>query len=232
MLLKKQFRFFFSLFLGIVLTGCSSTNKLYMETLRLAFFQEPPTFSLEEVRARDIDLLKVVHGERQPAFLALAYIEGGLHKWVSADQSLLLMDNNKLFRTAGLATNLQNTENIIQNPLRHIDALNGYEWQYSIDVSDTVYALPVTSKWETGEAQQATFFNQPLTVIPVTETVTVPVNQPYWHSEQSWQNIYWLEAKTKQVVYSQQLATPYSELMTMTYVSRIARLLNSEGGEE
>ncbi|GGF76001.1 YjbF family lipoprotein [Alteromonas lipolytica] len=211
---------------GLLLSGCSSTNQLYWNTLKLAFFPDTPSLTLEQVKSSKIDLLKVVHGERQPAFLALAYIEGGHHKWVSADHAVLTMDNNKIIRTSGLQTNLQYTQGTDANPLRKEHSLNGQSWQYQIDIEDKVYGLPVTSQWQEGQPETVTFYEQPLSVIPVTEVMTTEIQDPYWQHTERWENYYWLDASTREVVYSEQQATPYSERMVMTYVSRIARLLN------
>ena len=218
-----------ALFTGVLLAGCSSTNKLYWDTLKLAFFPKEYAFTLDEVRNSKADLLKIVHGERQAVFLALAYIEDKQHKWVSADHVVLTLDSNKIVRTSGLDTDVQYTSNLTDNPLRNTEALLSKNWQYQVDIEAKSYGLPITTRWSEGNAMQVTFYNQSLTVIPVTESIVVEINDPYWTYNSHWDNIYWLDAKTRQVVYSEQLATPYSEPMIMTYVSRIARLIEQAG---
>ncbi|HCA75856.1 MAG TPA: YjbF family lipoprotein, partial [Alteromonas sp.] len=67
-------RFFIMVAVSVLLAGCSNVNRLYLETLRLAFFEDGPSLSLQQVRERKVDCLKVLHGERLPVYMALAYI--------------------------------------------------------------------------------------------------------------------------------------------------------------
>lgn len=227
MSVAKRRRFFIFAIVSLLLMGCSSTNRLYMETLRLAFLEDGPSLTLEEVQSSKIDFLKILHGERLPVYMALAFIEDGQHKWISSDHAILAMDNNKIIRITGLDVNLQYTDNLANNPLRMPANLADVDWHYHIDVAEHDYGLPVHSQWHRDAPQEVTFFNQALTVIPIIETVTVDIDKPYWTHETSWQNLYWLEQHSKQVIYSEQLATPYSDPMKMTFVSRIGRILKA-----
>ena len=218
-------RFFIMVAVSIMLAGCSNINRLYLETLRLAFFEDGPSLSLEQVRESRIDFLKVLHGERLPVYMALAYIEDGQDKWVSADHIVVAMDRDKIIRISGLDVDLQYTDNLQGNPLRS-EPLSNVNWQYHIDVEDHHFGLPVDSQWQRGAPQQVTFYDRTFTVIPVTETVSIDINEPYWTHETSWQNVYWLEQDSGQIIYSEQKPTPNSDLMKMTFVSRIARLIN------
>ena len=218
-------RFFIMVAVSIMLAGCSNINRLYLETLRLAFFEDGPSLSLEQVRESRIDFLKVLHGERLPVYMALAYIEDGQDKWVSADHIVVAMDRDKIIRISGLDVDLQYTDNLQGNPLRS-EPLSNVNWQYHIDVEDHHFGLPVDSQWQRGAPQQVTFYDRTFTVIPVTETVSIDIDEPYWTHETSWQNVYWLEQDSGQIIYSEQKPKPNSDLMKMTFVSRIARLIN------
>jgi len=220
-------RFFIMVAVSVVLVGCSNVNRLYLETLRLAFFEDGPSLSFEQVSESKVDFLKVLHGERLPVYMALAYIEDGQDKWVSADHVVVAMDRDKIIRIAGLDVDLQYTDNIESNPLRAADKLSQANWQYHIDVEEHHFGLPVESQWQRGAPQQVTFYDKAFTIIPVTETVSVDIYKPYWVHETSWQNVYWLEQESGQIIYSEQQPTPNSDRMKMTFVSRIARLIKA-----
>ena len=220
-------RFFIMVAVSVLLAGCSNVNRLYLETLRLAFFEDGPSLSLQQVRESKVDFLKVLHGERLPVYMALAYIEDGQNKWVSADHVVVAMDQDKIIRISGLDIDLQYTDNLQGNPLRATSQLTDASWKYHIDVEEHHYDLPVDSQWQRGAPQQVTFYDKAFTVIPVTETVSIDIDKPYWTHETTWQNVYWLEQTSGQIIYSEQKATPNSDLMKMTFVSRIARLINA-----
>ena len=62
--------------------------------------------SLEHVQNSAIDLMEIKRGNRTKAIMALAYIEAGQHKWISGDQAMLILEQGRIVRTLGLATNL------------------------------------------------------------------------------------------------------------------------------
>ena len=76
-----------SLFALVLVSGCSSTNKAYYDTLKLAFTQSDNTVSSETLRQSKADLMAVKHGDRVQIIMALAYIEGETQTWVSADHA-------------------------------------------------------------------------------------------------------------------------------------------------
>ena len=122
-------RFFIMVAVSVLLAGCSNVNRLYLETLRLAFFEDGPSLSLQQVRESKVDFLKVLHGERLPVYMALAYIEDGQNKWVSADHVVVAMDQDKIIRISGLDVDLQYTDNLQGNPLRATSQLSDTSWQ-------------------------------------------------------------------------------------------------------
>lgn len=213
---------------SLILGGCSNVNRLYLDSIKLAFFDDGPSLTLQEVQENKADLLKVVHGERWPAYMALAYVEDDQYKWISSDQVVLAMHKDKIIRTSGLNNNLQYTDNLAGNPLALSKPFAPTSWLYHIDAEDKSYGLPVTSRWQNEAPQQVTFFAHSLTVIPIIETVSVDIDEPYWTHKTSWQNVYWMEQDTKLVIYSEQLATPYSDPMKMTFVTRIGRIIASK----
>ncbi|MDC8831830.1 YjbF family lipoprotein [Alteromonas gilva] len=212
------------------LVGCSSTNQLYLETLKLAFFPDAPTLTLEQVKQSKADLLKVKHGERLPVYMGLAYIEDSQLKWVSADNAILVFHHDKLIRTSGLDSDLQYSSVLNDYTLSLANLAKQPEWRYNIDIDNQVYDLPMRSQWYVEAPESAEFYGHSLTIIPVKEVVTTQVNEPFASHSESWTNVYWFDAASKQIVYSEQKSSPYAQTLQMTFVSRIARIIDKSQG--
>ena len=129
------------------LVSCSSTHRLYMESLRLAF-RSGPEKSLADIQQSKIDLMQIELGDRNPAFLALAYLENDQHKWVSADHAVFVFHHDKLVQTSGFATDVLSTSHLDTNPLVDIASANTTTWQYTIDIANHEYGLPVESTFK------------------------------------------------------------------------------------
>lgn len=227
MFLVNYFRLFIAVALLSLLAGCSSTNQLYLESIKLAFFSDSPSVSLAQIKQSKADLLKVVHGERQPVYMALAFIEDDQLKWVSADKAILVFQDDKLIRTSGLGADLQYSSAFSHYNLSLNELVSESEWLYTIDVDERDYDLPMRSKWHVEAPESVEFYGSRFTVIPVREEVTTQVSEPNHSHEQSWTNVYWFDAASKQIIYSEQQASPYQSPFKFTFVSRIARLIDT-----
>ncbi|NVK56877.1 MAG: YjbF family lipoprotein [Alteromonadaceae bacterium] len=203
-----------------------------MQSIKLAFFADATTLTLAQVKQSKSDLLKVNHGERAPVYMGLAYIEDKQLKWVSADKAILVFQQDKLFRTSGLDSDLQYTSAFNDYSLSLPDLANQPEWEYSIDIDNQVYDLPMHSTWQVGEPESAVFYDTTLEFIPVKEVVTTQINKPYASHTESWTNIYWFDTASKQIIYSEQKASPFAQTLQMTFVSRIARIIDKRQGNE
>ncbi len=228
----NRFRLLVVVLLSSLVIACSSTNQLYLETIKLAFFPDTPTLTLEQVTQSKADLLKVKHGERTPVYMGLAYIEDNQLKWVSADNAVLVFHHDKITRTSGLHADLQYSSVLNNYTLSLPDIARQPEWRYNIDVSGQAYDTPMLSQWHVGKLESAEFYGTALKVIPVEEVVTTRVVNPYATHTESWTNIYWFEATSEQVIYSEQKASPYAQSLQMTFVSRIARIIDKSRDNE
>ena len=75
----------------LFISGCSGTYQAYYNTLKLVFAEFPNSqLSLTDVEQSKIDLIAVKRGDRPQIVMALAYLEDGQHKWVSADNAMLI----------------------------------------------------------------------------------------------------------------------------------------------
>ncbi|HBY38039.1 MAG TPA: hypothetical protein DEH24_01400 [Alteromonas sp.] len=211
------------------LVSCSSTHRLYMESLRLAF-RSGPEKSLADIQQSKIDLMQIELGDRNPAFLALAYLENDQHKWVSADHAVFVFHHDKLVQTSGFATDVLSTSHLDTNPLVDIASANTTTWQYTIDIANHEYGLPVESTFKKDGTVTKSFYGQTFTLDKWVETVRTEPSTPYWDSAYDWENSYLVEPVSGNVFYSEQTASPFTETMVITYVSRIARHIKNSGG--
>lgn len=70
------------------------------------------------------------------------------------------------------------------------------------------------------------FYDKVFIVILVIEMVFIDINEFYWIYEIIWQNVYWLEQISGQVIYSEQKVILNFDLMKMIFVSCIVWLIN------
>ncbi|WP_245953273.1 YjbF family lipoprotein [Alteromonas aestuariivivens] len=222
------------LFLIVILaggfTGCSSTNKAYYDTIQLALADNDVSLSLAEVQASKADLMQVTRGQRDTVVLALAFIESELYKWVSADHALLVAHHGVVTETQGLEHDLLYVSELEANPFKTNQFFA--QWNYRVDILGLGYGLPVQTQWRVDGEQTLNVLEHELAVIHVVQDVTFPRTSPFWESGLSWQNEYWIDSNTKQLLRSTQKLFPDSEWLDMVYLSRAARLIASSEGEE
>ncbi len=212
------------------LVSCSSTHRLYMESLRLAF-RSGPEKSFEEVEQSKIDLLQLELGDKNPAFLALAYLEDDKYKWVSADHAVFVFHHDKLVQTSGFQNDLLQTSELEANPLVDKPTASANKWLYTIDVANHEFGLPVESTFTSEGVEDKTFYGRTFTLHKWVETVRIEQSAPYWDSSYEWQNLYLVEPVSGYVFYSEQAASPFTEDMIITYVSRIVRHIKKSEGQ-
>ena len=221
-------RFLLLLLTGLVITGCSSTNRAYFDTLKLAFSQEDNDVTIEQVRQTRGDLLAVRHGERVQAIMALAFIENGLYKWVSADHAILSMHHGVITESHGFANDLVFISNLSQNPLAGPTS-GKREWNFTADVKEYGYGLAVSSLWQQRGSASLTIFGNEFAVNVIDQQVTYPGALPFYEANLSWVNRYWVSVETGEILKSQQQVSPVGDQFEMVYLSRAQRLIDQRG---
>ena len=216
-----------SLFALVLVSGCSSTNKAYYDTLKLAFTQSDNTVSSETLRQSKADLMAVKHGDRVQIIMALAYIEGETQTWVSADHALLSMQKGVITETHGLANDLIYHSDLLANPL--FDPTGAaLSWHYLVDIENYGYGLDVQTVWQRGEASQLTVMEHEFSVYLIEQAVNFNGASPFYETGTQWVNRYWFDDKSGEMLKSEQLLSPAGELITMTYLSRAQRLIDGQ----
>lgn len=219
----------FSALILIMTSSCSNTNQAYYQTLKIAFTkQDNAKMTLVEVQQSEIDVISVKRGERPAAIMALAYLENGQHKWVSSDNTMLIMDKGRVIRTVGLDENLLYVSNTDLDPLKSLpspknDKPQQQTWSRVIDRTGDEYGYPIESMFNQASLDTIQALNLNIETTLYVETLNYKATANYLRFNSSWKNYFWY-AKNGELIKSIQKVSPLSESLEMTYLSRIARL--------
>ena len=220
----KIFPLFFILF--FLLSGCSATNRAYIDTLSLAFSDRDIQLTKEQITQSGPDLLQIKSGERPIAVAGLAFIENDYYKWVSADSKVITMHHGVIIKTHGLENDLLYTAPLATNPLAG-DSKLAFRWERQADVENVGYGLPIISTWRIEGEVSRTFLDTPFELLHITEQVSFADTSPYWEGNLAWENHYWLDLKTKTLLASKQNYAPDGDWYDMVYLSRVVRLMEN-----
>ncbi|PCJ50022.1 MAG: hypothetical protein COA74_04330 [Gammaproteobacteria bacterium] len=210
------------------LAGCSGKFKTFIDDFSLAY--DTPgdvNLSFEKVRQSKSDLLYIKLGERTVVALVLGYLENGQHKWLSADNKMLIMEKGRIIRTLGLPNNLLALSNLEADPLKQgSETINGKQWQRLIDWQTGQYGHQANSTFENSGLETLTYYGHELTTRHITEHVSYHNYSQFSQTQAISVNEYWIDLKTNQLIKSRQQLSPSSEVFEMVYISRIARSLD------
>jgi hypothetical protein len=212
----------------ILVSGCSGTYQAYYQTLKIAFAeQNDAKLTLIEVQQSNIDIMLVKRGERSAAIMALAYLENNQHKWVSSDNSMLIMDKGRVIRTLGLNENLLYSSNSALDPLKSLHSPKHEQhpqtWTHSIDLTGDEYGYPIESIFSQASPDTIQALSVNIEAMLYVETLSYEAPANYLRFKNSWENHFWF-AKSGVLIKSIQKVSPLSESLEITYLSRIARL--------
>lgn len=214
-----------------LLTGCAGTYRAYIDTLSYAFSPQPgASLTLEQVNASTSDLMYLRHGERPQVVMALAFIEQGQQKWVSADQVVLVIEQGRLVRSAGLTNDLLYLTNRAADPLKRLPGeLFRADWLRLADWRFGEYGYQIRSTFKAAGQQQLEFFGTSINTLVFEEYLTYPNQANFAGATTSWQNTYWFDSASGLLLQSRQQLTPQAEPIVMTYISRVSRVLKERG---
>jgi len=218
--------------LVLIISACSTTTIAYYNTLKLALQDNAVDYTVEQVARSKADLMLVKAGDRDAASLALAYIDEDRYRWVSADKVIFTTHHGIIVETEGLKNDIFFTGNLQHNPLASDDML-AFDWKRKIDISGVGFGLAITSMWKIDGEVSHTYFDRPIPLIKVVETVSFPEYTPFIDVGLSWENTYFLHKSTKKLFASIQKFSPEGDTYEMVYLSRIVREISSnEKGAE
>ncbi|WP_264346306.1 YjbF family lipoprotein [Rheinheimera sp. MM224] len=206
----------------ISLTACSNTVRTYTDTLKLAFNPgEGASLTKEQLASRAADALYATVGNLPRAQLALAYIEHGQQKWISADDAFLVLENGRLVKTTGFENDLMFITGSEQDPLKQpmTKIQPGQQWQALSDWKarqETGYQL----NYEIIEiaVEKIELLDQQFETKLVTEQVT-------FANGDTAINLFWFDLTSGRLLKSQQQIAPFWPQVELVHISSAARLL-------
>lgn len=214
--------------LVIATSGCSGSYRSYLNTLSYAF--NPPgdvSVSLEHVRASNADLMYFRYGDQSRAVMVLGFLDNSQYKWVSADNALVNIEYGRIVRTIGLPNDLLYVTKMIPDPLQQgITALAGVSWQSRVDWENDEYGYLVQSDFSEPESAEIDILGHRFAVLKITETLTYIEKPVFVRFDQQWQNEYWFDRSSGQLLQSRQRYAPFQPVSEMVFLSRAARLLS------
>ena len=224
--MKNYFLFAIIGLLSLMNVACSSTVQSYFDTIQYAFSDRDTVLTLEQISNSKSDLMRVNVEGRGSVVLALAYIDGEEYRWVSGDHIVITMHHGVITQTEGLENDLYFTGNLKNNPLASDDIL-AYSWDRKVDIASIGYGLVVKSVWRVeGEVTQVHFGHE-IPMVKITESVVFPDVTPFIDTHRKWENTYYLDAHSKELLASSQKFSPNAQRYEMTYLSRIVRKIES-----
>lgn len=213
------------LFSLMFLSSCSGTYQQYWQSLKIAYqSNQDIALTLEEVQQQPYDVAFIKQGDRAQIIAVLAYIENGHHKWVSADRAMLVMEKGRMIKTVGFENDLLATQYAFNPLTQSRDQLENSSWLASLDWSAGFYGEQVRSNFSTSQQETLTHFDRNLAVNTYTESVEYK-GGTRGSEVFEWQNQYWFDAQTGQLLKSSQQLSPNSAPYTVLYASRIASII-------
>lgn len=226
-----NFRIFLFLAIAIFLAGCSSTTQLYWKTIKYALETPDYTKTFTDTLNSQIYLAEVEHGDRPIVTVALAFIEEGQQKWVSSDRIVLATKNDQFVTTSGLTNDLEYLSSVADWPL--VVKSNAPASYLTVrDIENVAYQAPAKVTMEVVGETRISKWGHQVTGIKVVQTIAQDLNSPYWELGTTWDNIYVLDPKSYQVLYQEVKFSSHTELLKVTYTSRIAQILAAQGVTE
>jgi hypothetical protein len=226
MALLKAFAF---MLLACSLCSCSGTYHAYADMFKLAFAaKNDVSLSYKVLSETPYDYLYVRQGEQAQVAMALMFIEAGKFKWISADRVMLITEHGRIVKTLGLANDLLHLTNIDSDPLK-TKTMTANNWLRLADWQQGEYGYQLRSTFERVPNQTLEFFSHNVSVIKVIETVQYDNTANFVRLDHNWQNIYWLEATSGEVLKSQQSLMPGAEVFELVFISEVVRQLRRLG---
>lgn len=218
------------LFICFLLISCSGTYRSYKDSLAYAF---SPTPDLELTKAQVTesfaDLAYFRRGDQRQITLALAFVEQGEQKWVSADNVVFVLKHGRLVRTNGFENDLLHVTSELPDPVEQgISVVGDTRWHAKVDWASDEYGYPVTSLLSAPKADTLFLLGQQFEVLRVEETLTYQAPSSFWRVDRQWQNVYWFDMSSGQLLKTRQRFSPNQLPMEFTFLSRAVRLMTKE----
>jgi hypothetical protein len=202
-------RFFIVFILFFCLSGCSGTWRTYKDMISYAWTEVPDkSFSLAEIQNYPYDLMYIRLDDKPQAILVLA----------SSADVVFTFQHGRLIKTYGLANDLLYAENSGIDPLTTLYQQPGSFQRLTDWALNNESGYPQLFSYQQTNNETIELEGQSLQTRKVSEQVT-------FADGSTAVNYFWFSLDKAVLVKSEQQIAPFGPRLTLTYVSRIARLL-------
>lgn len=216
--MKRQY--LLSLAAASLLSACAGpagTYKVYWDSITTAFSTPADAeISRAQVQASRYGLLMVKPGDAPRAVMALAYLEHGQYKWISADDAMLITEHGRVVKSLNLTDDLLFTAASEVDPLSlDINTLiKGASWQRQLDFAkDRQHDIIARSDFRFQGEESISVLQQNYTTYVVAEHVT------FGTDEHSLTNMYWFNKANGKLLRSIQQPSPSWPVFELTFLS-------------
>lgn len=194
--------------------------------MRIAFHdQQNFVLENEQIVNSPADLVYVIKEDLGTKVMALAYIENGQYKWVSADGVTLIEKEGRIVKTLSSSDNLDFISPLSIDPLSNIDNINTESvWLRSIDFNSKYFGVEITSRFNVVGPSYLWVQDREIDTVLIEEYVNIVESDTHQFSDKDWVNQFWLNKNTGKVLRSRQKILPNGPYFDMLYVSRALRL--------
>jgi len=220
-------RFAFALI--VFLTACSPTQQTYRQNIQLYFdTNRDIELSNDAINNSSVDLILVKNGQRAKATMALAFIENGRYKWVSADNAVIISENGRIVRMVGFKQNLMHVSNLASDPIKTMVRTYTQEqsWNRYIDTELGDIGAELHSQLRSNDSVTLIIQGAEFSTIKIEEHVEY---KSAVFGKHQWTNTFWFDRNSKQLLKSIQKVAPNMDSIDITYVSRALRLVKAQG---
>jgi hypothetical protein len=218
----------FILVASFLTVSCSNSLWQHYQTIKWTHQTANDAFlSNELIASSNYDFLYVKRGEQPVIVMVLGFKDGDTYKWLDADKSILTMQDGRIIRSY-TRTKLDNDliyvtnapsfalpELLIDSPIE--------TWTRQIDVENKLTGQELKSTFKMGNKELVEFQDITLETEVIVEHVT-PLIDGAAEQDNSWENKYWFDSKTKQLVKTQQQVFFDMPSWRTTFASRIVRI--------
>jgi len=212
-------RFFIVFVLFFTVAGCSGTWRTYKDMINYAWTEVPDkTFTLAEIKAYPYDLTYIRLDDRPQVILFLASSANGRQKWKSSDRAVFTLQHGRVVKTFGLPNDLVYSEASGVDPLSSMYQQPGTFQRLTDWALNNESGYPQSFAYEQSSNDNLELEGKALATRKVSEKVT-------FADGSTAMNYYWFSLEQPILVKTEQQLAPFGPRLSMTYVSRIARLL-------
>lgn len=207
------------LLISPLLFGCSTTTKQTIATIgKVAFGNDDVVLGKDKINSIPYASAYIKVGDNPQAFVVLAYADKqGNLSWMSADHRMFVTRAGRLIKTIGLDNDLVSLSSLADEPLTKLTSKDSLTWQFQAEwEKDYVSGYFINSHILKKAKATIDILDEPHQTELFEELISIQ------HNGYSWENYYWVDQKTGQIVKSKQQLGPDLPVIEITILKPYA----------